>query len=208
MKIMAQSLSEQVYDLVKSEILKGSMKGGEKISEDKLAEQFGVSRTPIREALRRLSEYGLISLSPRSHASVVKISKEAAKDIAELRVELEIFAVDHIDKALFDKMLAQISRYAADCHYAISVGERAKAFELDSLFHISLVKATRNEALIDIYNRLDAKIQLLRIEQNLPENILTNYLMQHNKLISLIKDEKIEEAKELIREHVTHNALS
>ncbi|MBQ2259728.1 MAG: GntR family transcriptional regulator, partial [Spirochaetales bacterium] len=60
MKIVSQSLADQVYELVKSEILKGNIKGGEKIREDSLATQFGVSRTPIREALTRLAEYGLI----------------------------------------------------------------------------------------------------------------------------------------------------
>lgn len=208
MKIIAQSLSEQVYDLVKSEILKGNMKGGEKISEDKLAEQFGVSRTPIREALRRLSEYGLISLAPRSHACVVKVSKEAAKDIANLRVALELFAISHINKTKFETTLPQLSRYAADCQYANSVGERAKSFELDSLFHITLIAATANEALIDVYNRLDAKIQLLRIEQNLPEKILSGYLMQHTQLIQFLKDGNTEEAQNLIKEHITHNAIS
>ena len=101
MKIVSRSLSDQVYELVKSEILKGNIKAGSKISEDALALQFGVSRTPIREAIRRLSEYGLVTLSPRSHAAVVKISDKVALDIASLRIDLEFFAIDNLQKELF-----------------------------------------------------------------------------------------------------------
>ncbi len=207
MKIVAQSLSDQVYALVKSEILKGNLKMGDRISEDNLAAEFGVSRTPIREALRRLSEYGLVNLSPRSHASITFISKEAADDIAELRVDLESFAIDHIKADLFDAGLDTICKHAANCLYSISIGERDKAFELDSLFHIAIVGTTGNEALIDTYNRLDAKIQLLRIEQDLPAKTLTTYLSQHNQLIQLLKDGDKAAAKTLVRDHIKHESL-
>lgn len=207
MKIVSQSLADQVYELVKSEILKGNIKGGEKIREDSLAAQFGVSRTPIREALTRLAEYGLITIAPRSHAAVVQIDKRAAEDIASLRVELEQYAVRHITPEGFMAALNEISRYAADCQYALSVGERGKAFELDSLFHIALISATGNEALRDVYNRLDGKIQLLRIEQDLDEGRLSEYISQHAQMIQYIKNGNIEAACELIAEHITHSQL-
>ena len=205
MKLVAQSLADQVYDLVKREILKGNIKGGEKIREDNLASKFEVSRTPIREALTRLSEYGLITIVPRSHAAVVKISDKAAKDIALLRVELEKFAIRTMSPEGFSAVLNQISRYAADCQYALSVGERGRAFELDSLFHISLISGTGNEALIDTYNRLDGKIQLLRIEQNLDDNELSEYMAQHTQMIQYLKSGNKEAACELVAEHIMHS---
>ncbi len=207
MKLVAQSLADQVYDLVKREILKGNIKGGEKIREDNLASKFEVSRTPIREALTRLSEYGLITIVPRSHAAVVKISDKAAKDIALLRVELEKFAIRTMSPEGFSAVLNQISRYAADCQYALSVGERGRAFELDSLFHISLISGTGNEALIDTYNRLDGKIQLLRIEQNLDDNELSEYMAQHTQMIQYLKSGNKEAACELVAEHIMHSLV-
>ena len=70
--INKESLSDKVYALVKHQILSGELTGGMVISEEQLAQQFGVSRTPIREAIRRLSEYGLVIIKPRSHAMVYK----------------------------------------------------------------------------------------------------------------------------------------
>ena len=207
-QLISQSLADQVYELVKREILKGNIKGGEKIREDNLATQFGVSRTPIREALTRLAEYGLITIIPRSHAAVVQISDKAAADIASLRVELEMYAIRKITQEGFSSVLNQISRYAADCQYALSVGERGRAFELDSLFHVCLMSATGNDALIDVYNRLDGKIQLLRIEQNLDDEQLSEYMAQHTQIIQYIKSGNTEAACELIAEHILHSHIN
>lgn len=204
MKIVSTSLSDQAYELVKGEILKGTIKAGSKISEDALATQFGVSRTPIREAIRRLAEYGLVTLSPRSHAAVVKISDKAAQDIASLRINLEFFAIDNLKEDLFNKNYAKLNKIASDCQLQLSNGERDKAFELDSAFHSLLIECTDNQALIEVYYRLDPKIQLLRIEQDLDPESLLSYLQQHTKLLLLLNNGDKLEAKKLIREHITH----
>lgn len=204
MKLVSKSLADQAYDLVKEQILSGKIKCGEKISEDGLADQFGVSRTPIREAMRRLSAYGLIEMEPRSHSSVIEISEKESNDIALLRVNLENFAIDNINMDIFNSSLEEICRYAADCQYALSLNNRAKAFELDSMFHVALIKTADNTAFTDIYERLDAKIQLLRIRQNEPNERLLEYLMQHSRLIGLIKDGNKEEAKNLLQAHILH----
>lgn len=204
MKLMSKSLADQAYDLVKEQILSGRIKCGEKISEDSLADQFGVSRTPIREAMRRLSAYGLIEMEPRSHSSVIEISQKESNDIGILRVNLENFAIDNINMEMFNSSLEEICRYAADCQYALSMNNRAKAFELDSMFHVALIKTANNTAFTDIYERLDAKIQLLRIRQNEPNERLLEYLMQHSRLIELIKDGNKEEAKNLLQTHILH----
>ena len=166
MKLVSKSLADQVYDLVKDEILSGKIPCGSKISEDSLASQFGVSRTPIREALKRLSTYGLVQMEPRSHSSVISLSKKESDDIAEFRIYLENFAIDHINEESFKNNLETICRYASDCQYALAIGNRAKSFELDSMFHLALVGVSDNSAMKDVYERLDAKIQLLRVAQN------------------------------------------
>lgn len=204
MKLVSKSLAEQVYDLIKEQILSGKLPCGSKISEDSLASQFGVSRTPIREALKKLSVYGLIQMEPRSHSSVISLSEKESKDIASFRVYIEDFALDHIIPEKLKDSLDTLCRYASDCQYALGVGDRAKAFELDSLFHIALVNTSDNTAMIGVYERLDAKIQLLRIAQNEPDEELSYYLMQHTTLIELLKSEKIEEAKKLMHEHILH----
>ncbi|MGE4452934.1 MAG: GntR family transcriptional regulator [Sphaerochaeta sp.] len=207
-KCIQNSLSDQVYTMLKDQILSGQLKGGMKIPEETLAEQFGVSRTPIREAIRRLAEYGLVTIKPRSHAVVSLISPQEADDIAKVRVTLEQLAIDSIDEEAYAENVRELSRYAADCQYAMGIGDRATVFEQDSLFHLALVKASRNKALINICERLDAKIQQLRIAQNLPDDELAFYLGQHAQMMSLLKTGQKEACKHLLYEHITHDLTS
>ena len=95
-KIKQQTLADQVYFQVKNEILNGKFKANDKISEEDLADLYGVSRTPIRDALKKLADYGLIKIIPRSHAIVNSISPEEAEDIAKIRITLEQFSVDNL----------------------------------------------------------------------------------------------------------------
>jgi len=194
--------------MLKDQILSGQLKGGMKIPEESLAEQFGVSRTPIREAIRRLAEYGLITIKPRSHATVSLISEQEANDIARVRVTLEQLAIDSIDEESYAQNVKELSRYAADCQYAMGIGDRATVFEQDSLFHLALIRASRNSALISISERLDAKIQQLRIAQNLPEDELAYYLAQHAQMMTLLKNGDKEACKRMLYEHITHDLTS
>ncbi|MDD3903893.1 MAG: GntR family transcriptional regulator [Sphaerochaeta sp.] len=207
-KCVQNSLSDQVYTMLKEQILSGQLKGGMKIPEELLAEQFGVSRTPIREAIRRLSEYGLVTIKPRSHAIVSVITQKEANDIARVRVSLEQLAIDSIDEQSYAQNVKEFSRYAADCQYAMGIGDRATVFEQDSLFHLALIRASNNSALINICERLDAKIQQLRIAQDLPEDELSYYLNQHAQMMNLLKNGDKEACKRLLYEHITHDLTS
>lgn len=203
-KIIQNSLSEQIYDLLKKQILSGELKQGAIIAEETLAEQFGVSRTPIREAVRRLSEYGLVEITPRSHATVAGVSTKESENIARIRVALETLAIRSITPELFQLHAADIARSAADCQCAIAIGDRATAFAKDSLFHLSLISASGSQTLYEVYERLDAKIQLLRIEQNVPEPTLIEYISQHSKIMQLLKDGRTDDCIALVTEHIMH----
>jgi DNA-binding GntR family transcriptional regulator len=207
-KCVQNSLADQVYAMLKEQILSGQLKGGMKIPEEQLAEQFGVSRTPIREAIRRLSEYGLVTIKPRSHAIVSIITQKEASDIAKVRVSLEQLAIESIDEKVYAENIKEFSRFAADCQYALGIGDRATVFEQDSLFHLALIKASNNHALFSICERLDAKIQQLRIAQDLPDDELTYYLNQHSQIMSLLKNGDIKACKQLLYEHITHDLTS
>jgi len=204
MKIVSESLADQVYAWLKAEILKGSIKAGEKISEEALAVKLGVSRTPIREALKRLSEYGIVFLSPRSHAIVIQISDEEAEKIAEFRICLEDFAIETVREDLFNEKFPTLEKIAAECLDANERGDRGKCFEKDSLFHAELVSCSGSQPLLDAYTRLSARIQLLRLNQDLHGEDLGFFLKQHSTILGHIKDGRKDDAKKLIRFHTLH----
>ncbi len=198
------NLSNQVYHLIKDKILTGEFAGGSKIPEETLAEQFNVSRTPIREAVRRLSEYGLVVIKPRSHAIVKEVDEKEAQDIASVRICLEQLAVDTITEESLVRHREEISRRAADCLFAIGIANRALVYENDSLFHMAIIKASENDILVNMYKRLDAQIQQLRIVQNLPDIELSGYIDQHSQIIQLLNNGDKDLCKKALIEHILH----
>ncbi len=204
-KIKQQTLADQVYFQVKNEILNGKFKANDKISEEDLADLYGVSRTPIRDALKKLADYGLIKIIPRSHAIVNSISPEEAEDIAKIRITLEQFSVDNLTIESLNENFENLCRYASECQFALSMSNKAKVFENDSLFHLTLIKATNNITLIELYNRLDAKVQLLRLEQDTSMDDLGKYISQHSEIINLLKNGEKGKVKELLNAHIMHD---
>ncbi|MFA6505018.1 MAG: GntR family transcriptional regulator [Treponemataceae bacterium] len=202
------SLADQVYDNLKLLILSGTLKGGERIPEEQVAQQFGVSRTPIREALKRLAEYGLVSLRPRLNATVTSITKQEAADIGRVRLALEVLAVESIMQDKIGSLVDTLQRLAAECQYCFAVNERAKAFEKDSEFHIALVSCAGNKILTETYERLDARIQLLRITQHLTSEELLPYAAQHIELIRSLREENKDKTRKLLELHIMHDIPS
>lgn len=207
-KIKQLSLSDLVYNQIKQQILNGDLKAGDRIAEEDFAAEYGVSRTPIREALKKLTEYGLITIVPRSHAIVNSISIKEAQDIAKIRVTLEQFAVDNFAKETLLDKIDQLQQYDKACLNALEMKDKAKIFESDSLFHSTLVEATDNSVLIDLFHRLDSKVQLLRLEQAATIEDLGKYLNQHKDIIDYISNNELELAKELLKKHIIHDLTS
>jgi DNA-binding GntR family transcriptional regulator len=201
-KIHRQSLSEQVYHYIKRLILSGEILGGERIPEEKVAKQFGVSRTPIREALSRLEDYGLIRIKPRSYAVVVALDPREADQLAVIRAQLETLAVGLLTDCGTNDDFKALDLLAKECNALIAEGDIAAAFEKDSLLHLEIARRTGNRHLYEIYEKLDAKIQLLRLVLRLPLEKLIVYIKHHDEIIRLMKKRDKDAAVALMKHHV------
>lgn len=201
-EIQRQSLSEQVYRYIKRLILSGEIRGGEKIPEEKVARQFGVSRTPIREALKRLEEYGLIYLKPRSYATVIALKPHEAGQIACIRSQLETLAVSLLTECATEADFKELKTMAAECDKLIGNGDVGDLFEKDSLLHLEIAKRTGNRHLYEIVEKLDAKVQLLRLIIRLPLDKLTSYVGQHSEIIKAMETRDKDAAEAMMRKHI------
>lgn len=196
------SLSEQVYHYIKRLILSGEIRGGEKIPEEKVARQFGVSRTPIRGALHRLEEYGLIQIKPRSYAVVVALDPKEAGQLAVIRSQLETLAVSLLTDCGTEEDFRELELLAQECNAFIAEGDIAATFEKDSLLHLEMARRTGNRHLYEIYEKLDAKIQLLRLVLRLPLDKLRVYVKHHDEIILAMKRRDKASAVERMQGHV------
>ncbi len=163
-------LSGQVYLYIKQMILSGEFQAGHKIHEEKVGQLFGVSRTPIREALKKLSEYGLVVLRPRSHAVVASLTKDEAIQLAHIRARLETLSTKLLADVGTDKDFDHLQAIAEECDTLIGEGDVAGAFEKDSMFHLEIARRTNNIHLFEIIEKIDiGGISLIRkLKTSLP----------------------------------------
>ncbi len=201
-EIHRQSLSEQVYYYIKRLILSGEIKGGQRVPEEKVARQFGVSRTPIREALKRLEEYGLIQIKPRSYAVVVALEPHEAGQLAIIRSQLEILSVGLLTDCGTNEDFNELDELARECNTLIAAGDIATTFEKDSRLHLEIARRTGNRHLYEIFERLDAKIQLLRLVLRLPLKKLKLYVKHHDDIIAAMQRGDKELAVTLMQHHI------
>jgi GntR family transcriptional regulator, rspAB operon transcriptional repressor len=201
-EIDLSSLADRAYRHIKDLVLSGELKGGEPISERALASRFGLSRTPLREALSRLEQYGLIESRPRSSARVVSLAPEEATDVAVVRVALEAVGARALVERGTLEDLDALSHIAEKCEDALKRGDVAESFEHDSEFHIEIARRCGNRHLFDQYKRLDAKVQLLRLVLHLPHQSLLGFVEQHWSLLEAIKLRDAETAVRVMERHV------
>jgi DNA-binding GntR family transcriptional regulator len=201
-EIHRQSLSDQVYNYIKRLILSGEIRGGERIPEEKVAQQFGVSRTPIREALSRLEEYGLIQIKPRSYAEVVELDPHEAGQLAIIRSQLETLAVSLLTDCGTEEDFRDLDLLVRECNALIAEGDIATAFEKDSLLHLEIARRTGNRHLYEICEKLDAKVQLLRLVLRIPLKKLKLYIKHHGEIVDAMKRRDKESAVALMQHHV------
>lgn len=200
-----KTISDQVYDHIKKLILSGALKGGEKIPEISIADQLNVSRTPVREAIRKLAEYGLVILKPRSYAQVATISPKEARDISLVMLSLEKLSFRCCAEVATEESLSSLHELAFRCTEANKTGDYGAAYEFDSMLHLEIARNTGNVELFNMLRTLDAKLQLLRLKQHLPPNLLSMYFSQHETLIQLMQDKQLSEIDSLLERHILHH---
>lgn len=200
-----KTISDQVYDHIKRLILSGGLTGGEKIPEVRIADQLGVSRTPVREAIRKLVEYGLVVLKPRSYALVATINPKEARDISTVRLALEKLSFRSFAAIASEEALDHLRDLAITCKQANRDGDTAGAYERDSQLHLEIARGTENAELLRMLRTIDAKLQLLRLKQHLPPDTLSVYFDQHETLIQLMRDRQLPQIDALLERHILHD---
>jgi DNA-binding GntR family transcriptional regulator len=201
------SISDQVYTHIKKLILAGTLRGGERIPEKKVADQFKVSRTPVREAIRKLAENGLVVIKPRSYAFVATISPEEARNIAWVRLYLEKLSVRLFCAADPDAgaALPQLHDLSRRCGEAVEGGDFAAAHEHDSALHLEIARRTGNAELVEMLLAVDAKLRLPRLRQNLSRPELARNFAQHDVLLKLLEKKDLAKLETLLEEHFLHD---
>ncbi len=158
-----QVLSETVYQQVLDLIMTKRIQCGERISEERIAQMLGISRTPIREAMRRLSNEGIVNIYPKRYAEVVTIDETFIKDLGTVRITMDtlaaLLAIDHGSNNDF----LELKDIADKCMAAAQRGDINERIRLDSSFHTQLTEISGNPILVKMQKELYLKVSLVQV---------------------------------------------
>ena len=199
-------LRDVVFNTLRKAILRGELKPGERLMEIQLANKLGVSRTPIREAIRRLELEGLVLMIPRKGAEVAQITEKNMQDVLEVRKALEELSVQLACERITPEQVEEMKMAAEDFRKVLKSGDVTKIAEADVKFHDIIFAATNNQRLITLLNNLREQMYRFRVEYLKQKECYPQLLEEHDKLIALISGGEVEEACELMGRHIDNQA--
>ncbi|MCI9074761.1 MAG: GntR family transcriptional regulator [Dorea sp.] len=199
-------LRDVVFHTLRQAILKGDLKPGERLMEIQLAKKLGVSRTPIREAIRKLELEGLVLMIPRKGAEVAEITEKNLRDVLEVRGALEKLAVQLACDQITKAQIHELREAAGAFREALTSGNVTEIAEADEHFHDLINLATGNQKLIQLLNNLREQMYRYRVEYLKNEAVYPQLLSEHDSLIRAIEKRQREQAAEIVYRHIENQA--
>lgn len=197
-------LRDVVFNTLRQAILKGDMEPGERLMEIKLASKLGVSRTPIREAIRKLELEGLVNMIPRKGAVVASISEKDMRDVLEVRITLEELAVSLAVENMSADDLAELKKAGKAFEEAVISKDIVEIVEADVVFHDIVYNCTGNNRLIQLISNLREQMYRYRLEYIKDARTHSILISEHNDLVVCFEKKDVEAAKKTIREHISN----
>ncbi len=197
-------LSKKVADMLRSAIIHGQLAPGTRLIEENIAEELGISRVPVREAIRSLEKYGFVKIESGQGAHVKGLTVKDVEDIYDVRIMIEIHALDAcINHNL--KMSIQLLQEQIDCLNELTQSEEPDQFALvdkDIHFDDILCSSCGNNKIDEIWQLLRASIQwVFAINPYYAQKNWSDHA-SHQAIVDLLKNNDYEGAKLLLREHI------
>ena len=189
------------YKIIKNKILSFEYTPGCQLKEIPLAEELNLTRTPIRKAIVKLANEGLVKTYPHRGAFVGTLSREEVEEIFEVREALEVKAVS---LAILRASREELDRIQSALEKRESAVSRTKPKYVvpDIDFHQELIKLSKNGILTSMWMGLHTKLQLIRIQSSMVGGRFLVAIREHKRILSCIYDNKPAEAEQLLRSHI------
>lgn len=195
-------LRDVVFNTLRQAILTGELKPGERLMEIHLANKLGVSRTPIREAIRKLELEGLVTMIPRRGAEVAQITEKSMNDVLEIRRAMDALCVELACDRISEEELEKLKNACDYFEKAVRSKDAKKIAQADVELHDIIVQATGNQRLIQLVNNLSEQMYRYRYEY-IKDASQHERLIEEHRIIyeSIVKKDK-ETASQAARMHI------
>lgn len=200
--VVRQSLGEVVYERLLSAILSGQFDGGDELSEVTLAEQFGVSRTPVREALNRLANDGLVENGRNRRATVRTMTRQMVVEVYQVRQCLESGAARFAASLIDENEIARLEQFAATVPTGGGSIDQEQALQFDAVLHASIANHCGNRRLAEEVHRYSNFVPIFqRLAGRRDDRLLLAY-EQHLKIIDALRNHDGDAAARAMSEHI------
>lgn len=201
-------LRDVVFKTLRQAILTGELKPGERLMEIHLANKLGVSRTPIREAIRQLELEGLVIMVPRKGAMVASITQKSMTDVLEVRLALEKLAVSLASERITEEQKQKLKDALLNFEEKTGSGDASEIAKADVAFHDVIFEATGNMRLGQLVNNLAEQMYRYRFEYIKDESGHNRLLKEHRRIYDAIVSGNAEDATTEISIHIKNQEES
>ncbi len=197
-------LAERAYDAIKTQIFDFRLLPGDRFTETEIAEQLGVSRTPVRDALYRLKREGYLDVVFRSGWRVSPFDFSRFDELYEFRILIECAAVERLCAAPGPTDLSSLDKAFADAALRDERDPRCLA-ELDELFHSTLVEQAGNSEMAQVHAQITEKIRIVRRLDFAQSDRVDAFYRDHPRILDFIQRRKCTEAELMLRAHISQS---
>ena len=201
-------LRDVVFHTLREAILKGDLKPGERLMELQLAAKLGVSRTPIREAIRMLEQEGLAVTIPRKGAEVAKMTEKDMEDVLQVREALDELAATIACEQMTQEELTELMRAMHEFEESTKTGDVKRIAESDVKFHDIIYHATRNPKLVSMLNNLREQMYRYRVEYLKDEKNYPKLLKEHQEIAEGLATKNKEKVTAMMHQHIENQVVA
>lgn len=195
-------LRDVVFENLREAILEGKLTPGQRLMEVQLAEQLGVSRTPVREAIRKLELEGLVVMLPRKGAYVANMSLKDILDVLEIRASLEGLAASLAAERISPEDIKELEKIANEFEESTEHADVETLLRKDVEFHECIFKAANNKKLHQLITSLWEQVYRFRVTYISDYDSSVNIINEHKLILQAIKDGDVDVAKKYATEHI------
>ena len=196
------SLEEQVFRQLEEDIISGFYEKGESLTELGVSARLGASRTPVRSALHRLAEEGLVSITPNRGAVVIGVTQDDLADTYKIRMRLEGLASRMATERLTEEIKAELIHTVELSEFYVIKNDAERFKELDTAFHSLIYRASGNRMLSKILGELHRNVRAYRKKSLAVPGRLEMSLAEHREILSAMLSGDKEAADRLTSRHI------
>ena len=201
-------LSQKVYRVLKTEIVKGFLEPGTKLFEDKIATQMGVSRTPVREAMQKLVAEGFVKTTPNQTMIVTEVSLEDIKEVLQIRGVLEGLAARITAKKINKQEIEELEKTIAQMNIYVVKEDLTSYCQVDDEFHDRILNICGNRWVVNLRENLGNFIYRFRIKSLSVPGRLKCSLEEHQKIMESLQKHNSIEAERLSQLHMENTIIN